>query len=195
MVHEKVTKRHLERRAHLAQMPYPQNHPVQLVASASSTGRPTQTMEACELKTLKIPEDAWYKVATASRAGWRATYRQVHAEIASSGQHREQPMHQVKCPQCQRIFCRESDIKRHKCLIERRKLVSNSCAMSKKGFSVAEAIQSTHVDQIAQNTTPWALGFVPPMRGCMTEIASETTGQDRCVCRFVPTFSCKLWQL
>ena len=77
-----------------------------------------------DLKALKIPEDSWYKEANTSRAGWRATYRQVCADITTSDQHREQAMHQVQCPQCQRTFHRESDRKRHKCLIERTKPVS-----------------------------------------------------------------------
>ena len=131
MVHEKISKRRLEWLGHLAQMSeswIPKICPFGWLPHPRPQGGPRRRWKdviRTDLKALKIPEVAWYEKATTSRAGWRTTYRQACAEtVTTEQQHKEQAPHQVQCPECQRTFRRESDMKRHKCLEERRKPVS-----------------------------------------------------------------------
>ena len=87
-----------------------------------------------------MKEDEWYDIATRSRNGWRDTCRlgmERHTEVhvaQSSAAARE-----VKCEACSRKFRRESDKRRHKCLSERNKPVSEQrgtaqCQTCRKWF-------------------------------------------------------------
>ena len=87
-----------------------------------------------------MKEDEWYEEATRSRAGWRDTCRlgmerHTDAQVTlSSAAARE-----VECEVCSRKFRRESDKKRHKCLSERNKPVSEQrgaaqCQTCRKWF-------------------------------------------------------------
>ena len=92
-----------------------------------------------DLKDMQIPEDTWYAKATTSREEWRDTYREAHAYITHTEQHRRQTDNQVQCPECLRKFHRERDMKRHKCVAERRKPVHEQqgavqCPTCKKWF-------------------------------------------------------------
>ena len=78
------------------------------------------------MKELRISEDEWYEEA-GSRAGWRAMCRLGMEELAVTRQSQRQraaATRDVECEVCGRKFRRESDRKRHKCVDERRKPVS-----------------------------------------------------------------------
>ena len=78
---------------------------------------------------VKISEDKWYE-EVASRARWRAMYRLGMEDLAETRQSQGQrgatitANRDVQCEVCGRKFSRESDRKRHKCVDERRKPVS-----------------------------------------------------------------------
>ena len=95
-----------------------------------------------DLKEVKIGEEEWYDEERKSRAGWRAMCRQEIEEITETQQSRKQTeaaARDVVCDVCGRMFRRESDKKRHKCLDERRKPVSQQsgavqCDVCRKWF-------------------------------------------------------------
>ena len=78
----------------------------------------------CDLREREIDENEWMELATESRRGWRAAYREVVSERTTT-QYQDttqttQESH-VLCETCGRTFRRESDKKRHKCITERQK--------------------------------------------------------------------------
>ena len=86
-------------------------------------------------------EDEWYEEATRSRAGWRSLCRcglELHAEAQASISAGVAVL-EVVCEVCGRVFRREGDKKRHKCVTERSKPVSEQrgaaqCPVCKKWF-------------------------------------------------------------
>ena len=93
-----------------------------------------------DLKDIDVEESEWYSEARRSRGGWRVLCRlgmESHREaevVRASVAVRE-----VVCEVCSRTFRRESDCKRHKCVAERRKPVSEQrgsvqCQMCKRWF-------------------------------------------------------------
>ena len=118
------------------------NQPVQLAPEPRSRGGPRKRWRdviCADLKDRNISEEVWYNEAATSRAVWRATYRQACADTNYREQHQEHAAHQVQCLKCQRTFRRECDMKRHKCLSERRKPVSEQrgavqCPTGKRWF-------------------------------------------------------------
>ena len=128
---EKVKKRRLEWLGHVARMP---DH---RIPKTALFGWLPQARPRCgprkrwrdvirrDLKDIEVEESEWYREAGRSRAGWRGMYRQ------GMESHREAEIVQaaavskdVVCEVCSRCFRRESDKKRHKCLREREKPVS-----------------------------------------------------------------------
>ena len=79
-----------------------------------------------DLKDVKISEEEWYDEARRSRAGWRARCRMGIEEMVEAQQSRKRvtTVRDVECEVCGRKFRREGDKKRHKCVDERRKPVS-----------------------------------------------------------------------
>ena len=78
-----------------------------------------------DLKDIGVKEDGWYEEATRSRAGWKAMYhaglegcRETQAAMATVASR------DVVCEVCSRSFRRECDRKRHKCIAEKQKPVS-----------------------------------------------------------------------
>ena len=121
-----------------------------------------------------------------SRVEWRATYRQARTDITYREQYHEQATFQVQCPECQCTCHRESDMKTHKCLGERQKLVSEQrgalqCPTCKRWFHSRGGF-TVHTCRPQRPLSLELFGFAPIVGGCMTESGSETTGQDRCMC-------------
>ena len=94
-----------------------------------------------DLKIIDVGEDKWYDEANSSRAKLRALCRDglenhERGEGASMTASVEEG---VRCEECQRTFRRESDRKRHKCISERMKPVSEQrgsiqCSTCKRWF-------------------------------------------------------------
>ena len=126
---EKVSKCCLEWLGHLARMPDKRTPKVSLFSwlpGPCPRGGPLNRWRdviCTDLKDMQIPEDTWYGKATTSREEWRDTYREACADITHGEQQRGQTDNQVQCPVCLRTFRRKSDMKRHKCMTERRKPV------------------------------------------------------------------------
>ena len=128
---DKVAKRRLEWLGHLARMPS-HRMPKQTLFGWLPQPRPRcgprrrrKDVILSDLKGIEVDEGEWYGEATTSRAAWRAIYRsgiEDHQELQSSTA--EQHTNQVECQQCLWKFRRESDRKRHKCVAERRKPIS-----------------------------------------------------------------------
>ena len=130
MAGEKVRKNRLEWLGHLARMPE-YRLPKSTVFSWLPQPRPRcgprtrwRDVVRKDLKDIGVKEDDWYEEATRSRAGWKAMYlggledcreTQAIATVASRD---------VVCEVCSRRFSRECDRKRHKCVAERQKPVS-----------------------------------------------------------------------
>ena len=98
-----------------------------MVAATSSTGwsrRRWKDVIRQDLKDIGIDEDQWFNEAVKSRASWRGLCRRQLDEV-HDGWIAELPHHEnvVSCEICSRCFRRESDKKRHKCLVERSKPV------------------------------------------------------------------------
>ena len=82
-------------------------------------------MASKNLENIGVGEQEWYAKAEASRASWTAAYR-LGKEIYRAAQAREasDTAKAVVCDVCFRAFKRMGDKKRHKCVCERRKPVS-----------------------------------------------------------------------
>ena len=126
---DKVSKRRLEWLGHLARMPDKRTPKVSLFSwlpEPRPRGGPLKRWRdviRTDLKDMQIPEHTWYAKATTSREEWRDTYREACAHITHREQYRGPADNQVQCPECSRTFRREGDMKRHKCVAERRKPV------------------------------------------------------------------------
>lgn len=73
-----------------------------------------------DLREREIDENEWMELATESRRGWRAAYHDVRPTgLHQNSIHDIQGFNQVLCETCGRSFRRESDKKRHKCILER----------------------------------------------------------------------------
>ena len=73
-----------------------------------------------------VSESEWYDEATSSREGWCATYHLgLGTSFGPQNQQQESAPQSgaVKCGICGRSFRRESDKKKHKCVVERAKPV------------------------------------------------------------------------
>ena len=128
---EKIKKRRLEWLGHLARMP---NH---RMPKSALFGWLPQARPRCgprrrwrdvirrDLKDIEVDESVWYEEATKSRAGWRATCREGMKRCSEGQAVRASAVaREVRCEVCSRKFRREGDKRRHKCLSERRKAVS-----------------------------------------------------------------------
>ena len=144
---EKVTKHRLEWLGHLARM-NSQDQSLRLATQALPSWRPSQTVERCDL-----PGGCMVHWSHNTRAGWHALHREAltRESTRDDQQNVQQPINQVYCQQCMRLFRRESR-DTNTCLSGRNQssnnveLCSVQCAQS--GFSVGEDSQFTHVDQI-----------------------------------------------
>ena len=122
---DKVSKRRLEWLGHLARMPDKRTPKVCLFSwlpEPRPQGGPLKRWRdviRSDLNDMQIPEDTWYAKATTSREEWRNTYGEARADITHTEQHRGQTDNQVQCPECLRKCCRESDMKRCKCVAVR----------------------------------------------------------------------------
>ena len=95
-----------------------------------------------DLNVIAVSECEWYEEACRSRAGWRALCRcgfESHAEMQAVAAHTEPQRRDVECEICNRSFRRECDKKRHKCISERQKPVSEQsgatqCAVCSRWF-------------------------------------------------------------
>ena len=143
---EKIQKCRLEWLGHLARMPC-QRIPKSVLFGWLPQKRPRcgprrrwRDMIRKDLRDIEVKEDEWYEEATRSRAGWRDTCRlgmerHTEAQVAQSSA----AAREVECEVCSRKFRRESDKKRHKCLSERNKPVSEQrgaaqCQTCRKWF-------------------------------------------------------------
>ena len=144
---EIITKRRLEWLGHLARMQSQRIPKITLFSwlpQRRPQGGPRKRWKDVirkDLSEMEIKEEEWFEKATSSRAEWRSTYRQARTNLPY-----DQPLLarttvnlQVQCPQCHRMFRRESGRKRHKCLAERQKPVSEQvgaaqCTSCRKWF-------------------------------------------------------------
>ena len=82
-----------------------------------------------DLKDISIAESKWYEEARRSRLDGGQCTRMVwlanHSESRAVGA--TMAVCEVVCEVCFRTFRRESDRKRHKCVTERQKLISEQC--------------------------------------------------------------------
>ena len=143
---EKIKKRRLEWLDHLARMP---NH---RTLKSALFGWLPQARPRCgprrrwrdvirrDLKDIEVDESVWYEEATKSRAGCRATCRKGMKRCSEDQAVRASVVaREVRCEVCSRKFRREGDKRRHKCLSERRKAVSEQrgaaqCQTCKRWF-------------------------------------------------------------
>ena len=80
-----------------------------------------------DLKAIGVSEDRWYDEASVSRPRWRTAYKKGLESLSTASyqqEAQEHPSNQIQCDECKRSFRRESDKKRHKCILERQKPVS-----------------------------------------------------------------------
>ena len=76
-----------------------------------------------ELEHIGVGEEEWYAEPRTTRASWRAAYR-LSMENCTDAQEASMAPKGMVCEVCSRSFRREGDKKRHKCVSERRKPVS-----------------------------------------------------------------------
>ena len=127
-----------------AQPQSPQYNPFSWLPQSRPSGGPRRRWRDVIRKDLKdagISENRWYKIAATSRAEWRRICRQL-SEVTEhqSNQTHDQPTDLVQCPTCLRSFRRISDMKRHKCLEERRKPINEQqgavqCSICERWFA------------------------------------------------------------
>lgn len=128
LVAEKVRKRRLEWLGHVARMP-DDRLPKTMLFGWLPQPRPRcgprkrwRDVVRKDLKEVGLEENEWYREATRSRAGWRAMYRDgLELSRESRTVEASVAVRDVVCEVCSR---RESDKKRHKCLAERQKPIS-----------------------------------------------------------------------
>ena len=128
----KVMKRRLEWLGHLARMP---DHRTPKICLFSWLPQPRprggprlrwRDVIRKDLRTIKVSEEKWYDEASMSRSRWQNTYKEGLKSLTASdnAEAQEHAVNQIKCDECNRTFRRESDRKRHKCISERQKPVS-----------------------------------------------------------------------
>ena len=124
---EKVRKRRLEWLGHVARMP-DHRFPKSLLFGWLLESRPRcgprrrwRDVICKDLKDITIAESKWYEDARRFRAGWRATYQDG---LANHSKSRAVGPTMSVCEVCFRTLRRESDRKRHKCVAERQKPIS-----------------------------------------------------------------------
>ena len=160
-VTQKVAARRLEWLGHLARMPehrLPQKCLFGWLPQPRPRGGPRKRWRdviKADLQEIKVPEAQWYKLARASRQGWRTTYtaaledqrtRQQEGAQLSTSTH-------VICQECNRTFRKEGDKKRHKYASERLKPVSEllelcSVKLATDGSEAEVDVLFTDADQI-----------------------------------------------
>ena len=125
----KVAKRRMEWLGHLAQMSddrlpkrmlfgwLPKTRP------AKGPRRRWRDVIRHDLKLLDVPEKDWYDAAR-HRSGWRDIYSRLEVEKHLQQLGSTPPRGQVQCDECKRMFRREADKARHKCVAERQKPIS-----------------------------------------------------------------------
>ena len=179
----RVKRHRLEWLGHLARMP---NHRIPKTSlfcwlpQPRPRGGPQRRWRDVIRKDLKdagIPEDKWYEKASASRGEWRRLCRKAAEEIQQQNQPEplsDQVPNQFLCPTCLRSFRRESDMKRHKCLDERRKPISEQrgaeqCSVCKRWFASRGGPCCSHTQDPPNSAMSHVeigfLIFVPPERG------------------------------
>ena len=122
-----------------------------------------------DLKEVKIGEEEWYDETRKSRAGWWAMCRLGIEEITEAQKSRKQTEAAVRDVVCDRLFHRESDKKRHKCLDEKRKPVSKrsgavQCDVCRKWFRSRGGLASPHLQTYKRPNCYDLL----PIRACVT---------------------------
>ena len=124
-----------------AQPQSPQYNPFSWLPQSRPSGGPQRRWRDVIRKDLKDAGNRWYKIAATSRAEWRRICHQL-SEVTKhqSNQTHDQPTDLVQCPTCLRSFRRISDMKRHKCLEERRKPINEQqgavqCSICERWFA------------------------------------------------------------
>ena len=128
----KVMKRRLEWLGHIARMP---DHCTPKICLFSWLPQPRprggpklrwRDVIRKDLRAIKVSEEKWYDEASVSRSRWQNTYKGGLKSLTASdnAEAQEHAVNQIKCDECNRTFRRESDRKRHKCISERQKPVS-----------------------------------------------------------------------
>ena len=126
----KVMNRRLEWLGHLARMPDYRTPKVCLfdwLPQARPQGGPRlrwRDVIRKDLRVMGIKEDKWYDEATTSRSGWKSKCREETESLIDKTSNRQLPPKQIECKDCGRFFRRVGDKKRHKCVLERSKPVS-----------------------------------------------------------------------
>ena len=160
LVSDKIRKRRLVWLGHLARM---QDHriPKSVLFGWLSQPRPPggprrrwRDVVKADLQQIDV-KDEWYKIATTSRGEWRSRCREGvrrHRESreAAAEWSRCSAGREVRCSLCNRMFRRESDKMRHKCIDERRKPLKGAvkCTSCNRWFGSCGglAIHRCHVD-------------------------------------------------
>ena len=120
-VTQMVAARRMEWLGHLARMPThrtPQKCLFGWLPQSRPQGGPKKRWRdviKADLKDLNLPEANWFKSACASRAEWRATYREVLMEAADTPHsfRAPQPSLPVFCQVCGRRFRRQEETQVH----------------------------------------------------------------------------------
>ena len=131
---DKIKKRRLERLGHLARMP------AHRIPKMALFGWLPQPRPRCgpkrrwrdvfrkDIRDLNLDEDKWYDAASTHRSRWRSLYREGWEHYRDVCHKASNPVDQarrdVHCRMCNRSFRRECDMKRHKCIEERSKPIS-----------------------------------------------------------------------
>ena len=192
---EKVKKRRLEWLGHLARMPDCR------IPKSALFGWLSQPRPRCgprkrwrdvvkkDVRDVGLYEDEWYEEATRSRAGWRSLCRcglELHAEAQASISAGVAVL-EVVCEVCGRVFRREGDKKRHKCVTERSKPVSEQrgaaqCPVCKKWFRSRGGLALHNCQPQATVTpSPQSAGGAVVCTVCHREFRSES-GRKRHKC-------------
>ena len=126
----KVTKRRLEWLGHVAKNGTPNICFFSWLPQPRPRGGPRlrrRDVDRRDLRAMSVSEEKWYDEATVSSARWRSTCREGLKNLTTvigDQETQDNPANQIKCDECGRSFRRESDKKRHKCISERQKPIS-----------------------------------------------------------------------
>ena len=138
-----------------------------------------------DIKAISVSEDRWYDETSISWMRWKTTYKKglESLSIANDHQVQEHSNNHIKCDESKRSFRKESDKKRHKCISERQKPVSEQrgavqCATCHRCFRSHGGL-STVVDLTKQMKLSFTL---PPLREVGWPCnGSKTEGRKVCV--------------
>ena len=156
----RVKQRRLEWLGHLIHMP---NHRVPKISLFSwlpqtrPRGGPRRRWRDVihkDLKEMGVPENKWYEKVITSKARWQHICRtsisiEIDQQQKQQQQASDQTPTQVQCTTCQQTFRRESDMKRHKGLQERKKPISEQqgavqCSLCSRWFTSQGGLAMHH---------------------------------------------------